>query len=201
MPVLSAAAPTAGGAIARRGRFPIRAALAFAALLGVAVDPAAGASRATREYDLKAAFLYNFAQFVEWPADAFESPGAPFVIGIVGTDPFGQSLDEIVAGEAVRGHSIVVRRWRTLEEMGPAHVLFISRGQAARLGDLATAVDDRSILTVGDGNDFATRVGIIGFVVAGNHVRLVINVARARAANLTISSQLLRQSQLVEAAP
>ena len=188
-----------GGAVARRGRLPHFAALMFLALLGVAVDPAAGASRATREYDLKAAFLYNFAQFVEWPADAFESPDAPFVFGIVGTDPFGNSLDQIVAGETVHGHPIVVRRWATTEEMGPAHVLFISRAQAARLGNLASLVDSRSVLTVGDGNDFATRGGIIGFVVVGNHVRLVINVARARAANLTISSQLLRQSQLVEA--
>ena len=194
--------PVLTPALARRGRLPhlaVLAALAFVALLGVAADRAAGASRATREYDLKAAFLYNFAQFVEWPADAFEGPDAPFVIGIVGTDPFGHSLDEIVAGETVHGHPIVVRRWRTIEEMGPAHVLFIGRGQAARIGDLAAAVDDRSILTVGDGDEFPTRGGIIGFVVAGNHVRLVINVARARAANLTISSQLLRQSQLVEA--
>jgi hypothetical protein len=190
--------PVLTRAVARRGRLPHVAALMFLALLGVAVDPAPGASRATREYDLKAAFLYNFAQFVEWPADAFPSADAPFVIGIVGADPFGQSLDEIVAGETVHGHPIVVRRWRTLEDMGPAHVLFISRGQAAHLGNLADAVDDRSVLTVGDGDDFATHGGIIGFVVAGNHLRLVINVARARAANLTISSQLLRQSQLVE---
>ena len=191
--------PVLTRAIARRGRFPQLAALAFVAVLGVAVDPAAGASRAMREYDLKAAFLYNFAQFVEWPADAFESAEAPFVIGIVGTDPFGHSLDEIVAGESVHGHPIVVRRWRTLEEIGPAHVLFVSRAQAGRIPNLATVVDDRSVLTVGDGDDFATRGGIVGFVVAGNHLRLVINVARARAANLTISSQLLRQSQLLEA--
>jgi len=191
--------PVLTHALARRGGLLNLAALSFLALLGVAVDPAAGASRATREYDLKAAFLYNFAQFVEWPAEAFERPEAPFVIGIVGADPFGRSLDEIVAGETVHGHPIVVRRWPTLEEMGPAHVVFISRAQAARFANLATLVDDHSVLTVGDGNDFPTRGGVIGFVVAGNHVRLVINVARARAANLTISSQLLRQSQLVEA--
>lgn len=191
--------PVLTRALARRGRLPNLAALAFLALLGVAVDPAAGAGRATREYDLKAAFLYNFAHFVEWPPETFERPDAPFVIGIVGADPFGSTLDQMVAGETVHGHPIVVRRWRTLEEMGPAHALFISRGQAGRLGNLASAVDDRSVLTVGDGEEFATRGGIIGFVVAGNHLRLVINVARARAANLTISSQLLRQSQLVEA--
>ncbi len=162
---------------------------------------AGGGPRVTREYDLKAAFLFNFAQFVDWPPEAFANDRAPFVIGVVGEDPFGRSLDEIVAGESVREHPIVVRRFPTLHDLGPCHMLFVGRPDAARPWEVAEALRGRTVLTVGDAKGFASHGGAIEFVVVGGRLRLIVNVAEARAAKLTISSKLLRQSELVGAAP
>jgi hypothetical protein len=101
---------------------PLAAVIAFtSSVLGAAE----AGGKLTREYDLKAAFLFNFAQFVEWPPEAFPDAGAPFVIGILGEDPFGKSLDEIVTNETVRNRKIVVRRYRNVQEISTSHILYI----------------------------------------------------------------------------
>jgi len=153
-------------------------------------------ARSTSEYDLKAAFLYNFAHFVQWPAEALPA-SAPFTIGILGEDPFGKSLDETVLNETIDGHRMVVRRFQSSEKADSCHILFISSKEATRLERAKTPLRKRGLLTVGESKDFAQRSGIIGFVVADRRLQLVVNLGAANAAGLTISSKLLRQSRIV----
>lgn len=173
-------------------------ALALFLVLLPASLSAAGA-RLTHEYDLKAAFLFHFAQFVDWPPEALPDADTPFTIGILGDDPFGRSLDEIVGSESVGGHKLVVRRFQDVEQIDSCQILFISPSEARRLDRILAHLDGRNVLTVGETKDFALRSGVIGFVIADKRVRLVINLAAARAARLTISSKLLRQAEIVGA--
>jgi hypothetical protein len=151
----------------------------------------------SREYQVKAVFLFNFAQFVDWPPAAFAGAEAPLVIGVLGEDPFGNSLDEVTRDETVGRHKLTVRRYRRVEEIETCHVLFISRSEAARLAEIFTALRGRSILTVGDAEGFAQNGGMIRLLMENNKVRLRINVAAAKAASLTISSKLLRPAEIV----
>ncbi len=153
----------------------------------------------SREYDLKAAFLFNFAQFVEWPQDAFAEVNSPIVIGVLGDDPFGKTLDEIVANETLRNRKIVVRRCRSVQEAETCQILFISRSETSRLDGILESLDGKSVLTVGESDRFPNSGGMISFVVVQNKLRVKINVITAKAAKLTISSQLLRQAEIVDA--
>ena len=151
----------------------------------------------TQEYDLKAAFLFNFARFVEWPADAFVSATTPIIIGVLGDDPFGPSLDALVQGETIRQRPLVVRRFRTVEQVDTCHILFVSASEASQMDHIAAALARRSVLTVGETKDFATQAGIIGFELSQRKLRLKVNLAAAADARLTISSKLLRQAQVI----
>lgn len=171
------------------------------ALAWAAAEPA-GVHR-TEEYDLKAAFLFNFTRFVEWPAEAFVSESSPITIGILGRDPFGKHLDDMVEDETVHGRKLAVRRFASVEDLGPCQILFVCPEEAEHWDPIAAKIAKRGTLTVGDGNNFAAHAGMIGFEMVQNHLRLRINLAAARAAKLTISSQLLRQATIVgpEATP
>jgi hypothetical protein len=151
----------------------------------------------TREYQIKAIFLFNFAQFVDWPNEAFPNPESPLVIGILGEDPFDSYLDETVRGEKVNDHPLVIRRYHRINEIGSCHVLFISRSEADKLDQVIAGLKGRSILTVGDVAGFTLHGGMIRFVTENNKIRLRINVDAAKAAELTISSKLLKPSQIV----
>ena len=167
-------------------------------LAGCALGLAMGArAAALSEYQLKAVFLYNFAQFVDWPPRAFSNEQSPLVIGVLGEDPFGASLDEAVRGETVNGRSLVVQRFHRVEEVGACHVLFVSRSESGRLEHILARLRGRSILTVSDADGFTEFAGMIRFVTENNKIRLRINVEAARAADLTISSKLLRPAQIV----
>jgi hypothetical protein len=149
------------------------------------------------EYQLKAVFLFNFTQFVEWPAEAFPESQTPLVIGILGEDPFGTYLDEAVAGEKANNRQLVVERYRRPQDIKLCHILFISRSEADRLEQILAGVSGRRILTVGDVDGFAGRGGMIRFVTERNKIRLKINLEAAKAAKLTISSKLLRPADIV----
>ena len=157
----------------------------------------AAQSAPTPEYRLKAVFLFNFAQFVEWPASAFPEADTPLVIGVLGDDPFGAYLDETVRGERVNDRPLTVRRYRRVEEIGACHILFISRPEQGHLDQLLDSLKGRSVLTVSDAERFASHGGMIGFATERNRIRLRVNLEAARAANLTISSKLLRPAQIV----
>jgi len=159
--------------------------------------PAAAQTKRASVTDVQAVFLFNFAQFVDWPPEAFSDPQAPLVIGILGQDPFGSFLDETVRGESVRGRPFEIRRYRRLEEVKDCHVLFISRSETNRLPEIIAALKDRPILTVSNGDDFARSGGIIRFILDKSKIRLSIDLEAAQAARLTFSSKLLRSAQIV----
>jgi len=151
----------------------------------------------SRENQVKAVFLFNFAQFVEWPTQAFAAAQTPLVIGVLGEDPFGAFLDETVRDEKVNNRPLAIQRYRRVEEIQTCHVLFISGSETARLEQILENLRGRNILTVGGAEDFATRGVMIGFATEKNKTRLKINVKAAKAASLTISSKLLRPAEII----
>jgi hypothetical protein len=153
----------------------------------------------SREYQIKAVFLFNFAQFVQWPPAAFAGANSPIVIGVLGENPFGSYLDETVRAETVDNRPIEVQRYRRVDEIQTCHVLFITLSEANHLEQILAVLKDRSILIVGDGDNFVQRGGMIRLATVQNKIRLIISVEAARAANLTISSKLLRSGEVVTA--
>jgi YfiR/HmsC-like len=176
-------------------------ALVLATLLSLVVSGLANSTvAASPEYQVKAVFLFNFAQFVEWPPQSFDDATAPFVIGVLGTDPFGSALEGAVRGETLNGRGFVIERYRSVTEIRRCQILFISRSEGAHMEEISAALAGHSILTVSDVEDAAQRGVMIRFVAEGNRIRLRINVDAARAAGLSISSKLLRPAELVTSA-
>ncbi|MDB6113774.1 MAG: YfiR family protein [Lacunisphaera sp.] len=148
------------------------------------------AAQTSREYDLKAVFLYNFATFVEWPDDAL--PGnKPFTIGVLGSDPFGTVLDRVIVGEQVKGHPLAVRRCKTPAEARECQIVFISGSEASRLPEILRTLHGLPVLTVADMPRFLEAGGVIGFSTEAR-VQLHVNLDAARQARLNISSKLMR---------
>jgi hypothetical protein len=149
------------------------------------------------EYEVKAAFLYNFARFVEWPRDA---PGGDrtFVVTVLGRDPFGSALDDTLRGKKIDDKQVVVRRVARSEDVGRSHIVFISDSEKERLPAILKSLDAAPVLTVGDMNQFAERGGVIRFKVDQDRIRLEINVVAAQRSRLRISSQLLKLARIVE---
>lgn len=174
----------------------LRALLCGALAATVFLRGACGAEAPT-EYQVKAVFVYNFSRFVEWPPQVFSAPDEPFVIGILGGDPFGPRLDEAVRGERIDQHPLLVRRFRNLGEIGDCRILYIDRSESAQLQQILAALDHRSILTVSDLDGSSQRGVMIQFTTDNNRIRLRINVESARASGLTISSKLLRSADIV----
>jgi YfiR/HmsC-like len=155
---------------------------------------------AVSEYDVKAAFLFNFAKFVEWPPPAFADDREPIVIAVLGTDPFGAALDRALAGKTIRGRSIVVRRFPTVDRIEACHVLFVSRSESQRFSEILARLGRSPVLTVGDDDHFAEAGGMMSFVVERNHVRFDVGLRAAREAGLNLSSELLKVARVVRVA-
>lgn len=149
------------------------------------------------EYQIKAVFLYNFAQFVEWPAAVFANEAAPLVIGVLGDDPFGAQLDAAVKEEKLGQRPLEIRRFRRVEEIATCHILFICRSESARLERIISSLQGRSVLTVSDMDEFTRRGGMIRFLTENKKVRMRINPEAAKRVGLTISSKLLRPAEIV----
>lgn len=183
-----------------RGAFAAPAAalalvVAWAWLLAAAP---ANAAPASPEYQLKAVFLFNFTRFVEWPATTYAADDTPFVIGVLGHDPFGDSLDEAVKDEKVDSHPMVVRRLQSPAEIAGCQIVFLGRDSGVSLDALLAATKNHPVLTVGDGTDFAKRGGMMRFVVENSRVRLRVNLGAVRQAGLVVSSKLLRSVEIVK---
>jgi hypothetical protein len=176
--------------------FPValRLLLTLAGLL--IVPPSSGQDR---HYQLKAAFLVNFAQYVEWPTEAFPTADTPFVFGVLGDNPFHPALKDLVTGEVVNGRKALVEEYKSVRDIRRCHILFISDSERTRLPAIMRALKGRSILTVSDLEGFERDGGMIRFVTQ-TRVRFRINSAAASEANLTISSKLLRLADSVESA-
>lgn len=170
--------------------------LLCAVLLALGTQAATAQPRAG-EYQVKAAFLFNFTLFTDWPQAAFAGPAAPLAICILGDDPFGSFLDDTVRGERVAGRDLVVRRYREVGEIEDCQVVFVSRSQSRQLAHVLASLAGRSILTVSDIADFAQRGGMICLAEDARHLRLRINLEAAQAAGLTISAKVLRIAEVV----
>lgn len=166
-------------------------ALALAAGLGLLA--AAARAEISKAYEIKAAYLYNFAKFVEWPADRFASPDSPIVIGVVGKNPFGDELAATVQGRKVNGRDAVVVAVASKEQLGSVHVLFVPAGEESQV-DLSGA---KGLLIVGESERCAEQGGMITFVPAADKIRFTINLVNAEQAGLKISVQLLKLASSV----
>lgn len=152
-----------------------------------------------REYDLKAVFLYKFGRYVEWPNGGPGNADEAFIIGIIGPDPFGKTLDYIAATQKINGSKIVVYRWRNISEIGPCHILFMPRTLDARTQRAAIeAVANQHVLLVGETPGFCQQGGVINFFIAENNVKFEISLKAAERQQLTISSSLLKLAKLVD---
>ncbi len=159
-------------------------------LIGVSILPAQQ-PKATA-YEVKAAYLYNFGKFVEWPAKITAGNNEPFTICVLGKDPFGASLDATIAGEAIDGKSVLAKRLSKPQEALNCRVLFISSSEDAQLKEILATLEKTSVLTVSDIAQFTRRGGMIQFVDDANRVRFEVNLTVAERAGLTLSSQLLK---------
>jgi hypothetical protein len=171
--------------------------IALAMLSGWFLTAGDVCAQGSREYDLKAVFLYNFASFVEWPGTTFAGPDAPFVVGILGQDPFGSVLDEVMAGERVKNRPLVLRRLTRAEDAGGCHILFVSGSEADRMRDVLASCEKMPVLTVGDFPGFAEAGGVIGFRTEDKKLKIDLNLKAAKTAGLTVSSKLLKVARLV----
>lgn len=149
------------------------------------------------EYQVKAVFLFNFAQFAEWPPKSFSDGKAPIVIGIYGQDPFGEYLDNLVRDETVGGRAFIVRRIRQSDEIRDCHILFISRSEQQSVEKVLARVRGAGVLTISDTERFTYWGGMVNFVMDGGKVRLRVNAAAAKAAGLILSSKILRHATIV----
>ena len=189
-----------GNMVSRRpGRRRIRGG---GAILGIALAlVCAGGTRARadqpsfEEYKVKAAYLYNIAKFVTWPDSSLGPADSTFAIGILGSDPFGHDLDDLLSGRMVGGRRIVVRRAETPTGLGCCQILFLSRSLEGHARSLVGQLGRCCTLTVSDMADFGSQGGMITFYLDGDRVRFDINHDAARRIGLVISSQLLALAQ------
>ena len=144
------------------------------------------------EYQIKAAFIYNFARFVDWPTEAFADTNSPMVIGVLGENVFGNDLAQTINGKTIRGHPLIFKEFKSATDVKECHVLFISSSEKGRLSKIFAQLQGSSILTVGDEMDsFIGDGGMINLRIVDDKVRFEINNEAAKKANLVISSKLL----------
>jgi len=150
------------------------------------------------EYHVKAVFLYNFAKYVDWPATAFTNATEPITVGVLGTDPFGDSLQHAVEGKVINGRPFVIKPLAANADLTGCQILFISDSEASRMGEILARAGALPVLTVGEDEAFAQNGGIINFVLKEGKVRLEIDLTTATKVGLKISSRLLAVADLVK---
>jgi hypothetical protein len=144
------------------------------------------------EYQVKAAYLYNFGKFVAWPDRGESEKGEPFIICVLGDDPFGSVLDAAVTGATISGKGVAAKRIAKPQEIDGCRILFISSSESAHLAEILGAMDKANVLTVSDIPLFSRRGGMIQFVLDGSRVRFEVNLSNAEGAGLNLSSELLK---------
>jgi hypothetical protein len=152
------------------------------------------------EYQVKAAYLYNFGKFVNWPAE-YKSDGDSFPICVLGKDPFGAVLDTTLANQSIGGKNAIPKRIAKPEDASGCRVLFISSSEDRQLKDILAALDKTGVLTVSDMAEFSQHGGMIEFVLEGDRVRFAVNLSNAEDAGLSLSSELLKVAVTVRRNP
>ncbi len=147
-------------------------------------------ARKSTEYEVKAAYLYNFGKFVRWPSAS--AGGGGFLICVLGKNPFGTSLNATVRGESIDGKPLAVHYIESVGEASGCRILFISNSEAHRVEDILAEIEKRPVLTVSDIPDFANLGGHIEFVQIGEKIRFKVNLPAAEKSGLTLSSDLLK---------
>jgi hypothetical protein len=170
--------------------------LALALLAAAPGPPAFGGDLEAEEYKVKAAFLFNFVKFVDWPEAAFADAYAPVVLAVLGDDPFGDSLDKL-QGRTVKGRPVAIRRAASLKALGRFHVLFVSSAERFDLVSVLSAAEAMGALTVGDARGFRKMGGAIELVRSDDRIAFEVNLDAARRARLKISSKLLGLAKVV----
>lgn len=163
----------------------------LAALTVFIFAPMLHAQSAPTEYQVKAAYLYNFAKFIEWPQGAILSEGS-FNICVLGHDPFDSAFNNTLTGENIKGKNVVVKRISRAEDGIGCQILFISSSEETRLKEILQVLAKESVLTVSDMPQFTRRGGMIQFVMDANRVRFEVNLTSAERTGLILSSQLLK---------
>ena len=148
------------------------------------------AAEALLEYQIKAVCVLNATRFVSWPTAAFGSPDSPLLVGVLGDNPFGSSLEDAVKGETVQQRRIVVRQV-SLKEAATVQVLFISHSERDHIEHILQALGDSSVLTISDIDQFTQNGGMLGLGLARGKIRFEVNADAASRAQLKISSQFL----------
>jgi hypothetical protein len=166
-----------------------------AASVSFVMIPAAGQ---VDEYQMKAAFLYNFAKFVEWPSQRLNTPNEPVVICVLGEDPFGKLLDDTVQGKTIEGHPLQLRRIMGSNQAAGCHVVFVCASERRRLTTILNDLSSAGVLTVGETEGFAALGGIINFKLENERrIRFEVNLNAAKGANLKLGSKLLSLALIV----
>ncbi|ELR72502.1 hypothetical protein C900_01497 [Fulvivirga imtechensis AK7] len=151
----------------------------------------------SNEYKVKAVFLFNFVQFVEWPSKAFAEKDSPLVIGILGENPFGTYLHETVYHEKLTGHPLVVKQYENVKEVSNCQILFVNPDNIGELGSIAEELKQQHVLIVGEATEaFMKRGGMIGFFLQDGRIRMKINLESIKEADLKVSSKLLRVADM-----
>lgn len=172
-------------------------ALLVAMLAVLCGDCAAAQAAGPTEYQVKAAFLFNFAKFVDWPPNTFASPQSPFLICILGNDPFGQAIDQTLRGQSIGGRQVAVQRVRNASELRRCQMAFIGSTEHGHLDSILQAVQGANVLLVGESPGFAAAGGAIQFEMKDDRVRFSINPDAAARAGLRVSSKLLALATIV----
>lgn len=195
-------APTArengsrGARLRRAGRKLAIAAMTVLMLLPQGV-PLRAQSSPTVEYQVKAAFLLNFARFVEWPPDAFESDKTPIAFCVFRQNPFGSALDDITDGKTINNRGLLVRHIQELPDLKSCQIVFVSDAEDQYLPAILDTLKASSALVVGESDRFAERGGGIQFYLEAEKVRFSVNVDATKSARLNVSSKLLALARIV----
>jgi hypothetical protein len=184
--------PARDFSIRRRARYFLRLAVMMLACICWQVPVSKAQQAAPTEYQVKAAYLYNFGKFVDWSAASTAAKRDGFQICVLGQDPFGPALDAALARQSIEGKSVMARRIMKPQDAAGCRILFISSSEDRQLKSIFSVLDGSGVLTVSDIPQFSQRGGMIEFTLEGNRVRFEVNLAPAEAAGLTLSSELLK---------
>jgi hypothetical protein len=191
------------GSAGRRRGHHWRLSLAVQSYLGLLIGvfcsahPLFPQGSAPTEYQVKAAFLLNFARFIEWPPDAFQNEKTPITLCVFRYDPFGSALDEVIRGKAINNRDLLARRVNALQDVKACQLVFVSDREDAHLSEIANRVRGTSALVVGEAEGFAERGGAVQFFLENNKLRFAVNVDAVARARLQVSSRLLGLARIV----
>ena len=166
--------------------------LSVALFLLMSFHDVSAQARKPTDYEVKAAYLYNFGKFVRWPAAASADPRDTFLICVLGQNPFGPALDATVAGESIDGKHLVVRVIAAVSDAAKCRILFISSSEDGHLENILADLNKRPVLTVSDIPDFVEHGGAIEFIEQGDKIRFKVNLTVTEQAGLVLSSDLLK---------